>query len=92
MKANNYEKNHGFLVVEDIDSDLVLLPDDSFDQQATQHAQPCVQVNDLKFDSNQIQSDAAFTGLSNLSSFALSQSLLGAARILDGNRKNLSLL
>ncbi|CAF0863435.1 unnamed protein product [Adineta ricciae] len=82
-KTDDYEKNHGFLVVEDIDSDLVLLSDDSFDQQATQHAQPCVQVNDLKFDSNQIQCDAAFAGLCNLSSFAVSQSMLGAARILD---------
>ncbi|CAF1460118.1 unnamed protein product [Adineta ricciae] len=89
VKIDDYEKNHGFLVVEDIDSDLVLLPDDSFDQQATQHAQPCVQINDLKFDSNQIQCDAAFTSLYNLSSFAMSQSILGAARILDENTDGL---
>lgn len=52
---NNHEKNNGYLVVVNPDLEPVLLPNDSFDHQQTQHAQPCVQINELSFDLNQIQ-------------------------------------
>ena len=37
------------------ESEPVLVPNDTFDHQQTQHAQPCMQINDLGFDLNQIQ-------------------------------------
>ncbi len=55
---NNHEKNNGYLVVVNPDSEPVLLPNDSIDNddhQQTQHAQPCVQINHISFDLNQIQ-------------------------------------
>jgi len=51
------KKNNGYLIVENPDSEPVLLPNDSIDDdhQQTQHAQPCVQINHISFDLNQIQ-------------------------------------
>lgn len=37
------------------ESEPVLVPNDTFDHQQTQHAQPCVQINETGFDLNQIQ-------------------------------------
>lgn len=51
----NFERNNGFLVFETPDSEPVLVSDDTIDHQQTQHAQPCVQEDDTKFDLNQIQ-------------------------------------
>lgn len=54
------EKNQGYLFVVTPDSEPVLLPNESLDHhQQTQHAQPCVQINDISFDLNQIQYSSA---------------------------------
>ncbi len=45
----------GFLVVVNPDSEPVLISNEILDHQQTQHAEPCVQINDTSFDLNQIQ-------------------------------------
>ncbi len=37
------------------DIEPVLLPTENLDHQQTQHAEPCVQINEISFDLNQIQ-------------------------------------
>jgi hypothetical protein len=49
------EKNQGYLVVVNPDIEPVLLPTENLDHQQTQHAEPCVQINEISFDLNQIQ-------------------------------------
>ncbi|UJR10181.1 hypothetical protein I4U23_014396 [Adineta vaga] len=85
------EKNRGYIFVDNIDSELILRTDDSLDQLATRHAQPCVQINDLNFDSNQIQYESAMTVSSNIFSAAPSQPFLGLSRILDEKNYGLDL-
>jgi hypothetical protein len=74
---NNREKNIGYLVVVNPDSEPVLLPNDSIDDdhQQTQHAQPCVQINHSSFDLNQIQYTSMTSMTPNLS--PPSETLLG---------------
>jgi len=79
------EKNNGFLVVESLDSDLVLLPDNSLDQQETRHAEPCVQINEVGFDLHQIQYTAPKPVTPNVS--PLQRPFLGLSRMIVGNRK-----
>jgi hypothetical protein len=38
---NDQEKNRGFLLIDQVDADLVLIPNDHNDQQYTSHAEPC---------------------------------------------------
>jgi hypothetical protein len=54
---NNSEKNQGFLLIDQIDADLVLIPNDHIDQQGTRHAEPCehVQIDDAIIDIAHIQ-------------------------------------
>lgn len=54
----NNEKNDGFLMVTNPESEPILLPNETSDHQQTQHAQPCMQINDTNFDLNQIQYSA----------------------------------
>jgi len=54
-RENDCEKNNGYLVVVTPDSEPILVQNDSIDHQQTQHAQPCVQINEATFDLNQIQ-------------------------------------
>lgn len=37
----NQEKNQGFLYVDQVDGDLIVIPNDNTDQQYTRHAEPC---------------------------------------------------
>ncbi len=54
---NNDEKNRGFLLIEQVDTDLVLIPHDNIDQQHTRHAEPCEhgQIEEDNVDINRIQ-------------------------------------
>jgi hypothetical protein len=38
---NEQEKNRGFILIDQVDGDLVLIPNDTTDQQHTRHAEPC---------------------------------------------------
>jgi hypothetical protein len=57
---HDQEKNQGFILIDQIDSDLVLIPTDHNDPQHTRHAEPCehgqidddiVDINHLQFES-----------------------------------------
>jgi len=48
------KKNRGFLLIDEIDSDLVLIPNDHIDSQHTRHAVPC-DYDDDTVDISQIQ-------------------------------------
>ena len=54
---NDEEKNRGFLLIDQVDADLVLISNENGDQQHTRHAEPCVheQVAGDTLDVNQIQ-------------------------------------
>jgi hypothetical protein len=52
---NNPERNNGYLLVVTPDAEPLVLSNDTIDHQQTQHAQPCVQINEDSFDLNQIQ-------------------------------------
>jgi hypothetical protein len=52
---HHHEKNNGYIVVVSPDTDPAFLPNENLDHQQTQHAQPCVQINEESFDLNQIQ-------------------------------------
>ncbi|CAF1109174.1 unnamed protein product [Rotaria magnacalcarata] len=54
---NHNEKNNGFLFVDQIDTDLVLIQTDTFDQQSTRHPEPCgfPPIYDDNMDINQMQ-------------------------------------
>jgi hypothetical protein len=51
------EKNRGFVLIDQVDSDLVLIPNDNNDPQHTRHAEPCEhgQIDDDIVDINHIQ-------------------------------------
>jgi len=49
----NHEKNRGFLLIDEVDSDLVLIPNDHIDSQHTRHAVPCDYDDDI-VDINQL--------------------------------------
>jgi hypothetical protein len=55
--GNDDEKNRGFLLIDQVDADLVLIPNDANDQQHTRHAEPCEhgQIDEDSVDVNQIQ-------------------------------------
>ncbi|UJR35843.1 hypothetical protein I4U23_028587 [Adineta vaga] len=54
--GHNADKNRGFLLIDQLDSDLVLIPGDNNDQQHTRHAEPCAHeyVEEDTLDVNQI--------------------------------------
>jgi hypothetical protein len=54
---NDAEKNQGFLLIDQVDSDLVLIPNDVNDPQHTRHAEPCEHgpIVEDPVDINQIQ-------------------------------------
>lgn len=54
--GNDQEKNHGYLLIDHVDSDLVLIPTDNSDAQHTRHAEPCEhgQIDDDIVDINEV--------------------------------------
>ncbi|CAF4526416.1 unnamed protein product, partial [Rotaria socialis] len=52
---NEQDKNRGYLMVEKSETGLIVLPNDSIDQELTQYAQSCVHMDELSFDPSQIQ-------------------------------------
>jgi hypothetical protein len=54
---NDQEKNRGFILIDQVDGDLVLIPNDNTDQQHTRHAEPCKhgQIDDDTVNIDQIQ-------------------------------------
>jgi len=62
---NDQEKNRGFILVDQVDGDLVLIPNDNTDQQHTRHAQPCEhgQIDDdtVNIDHIQLESTTPVT-------------------------------
>ncbi|CAF0975201.1 unnamed protein product [Adineta steineri] len=80
------EKYHGYLVVETLNSELIVQPYDNLDQQATQHAEPCVQTNDDNFDLNQIQYASVTPVLPNPS--PLQRPILGLSRLHNHDQSN----
>jgi hypothetical protein len=55
--GDDHEKNNGFLLIDQVDKDLVLISSDNIDQQRTRHAEPCVhgQIDEESIDINRIQ-------------------------------------
>ncbi len=55
------ERNQGFLLINQVDSDLVLIPNDHNDSLHTRHAEPCEhgQIDDDIVDVDHIQLDSS---------------------------------
>ena len=82
--STDNEKNHGYLVVESPNSDVVVFANDDLEQLTTRRAQSCVQINEVHFDPNQIQCESDATMTPSVS--PLPQSMLGLSRIHGGKR------
>ena len=78
-------RDDDYLVVAGSESDLLVLRQDTLDQQQTRDGQSCVQIDDAPFDLNQIQYTSPTPARPNLS--PLQPPVLGLSRMLTANRK-----
>ncbi|CAF0885232.1 unnamed protein product [Rotaria sp. Silwood1] len=64
--TNNQDKNKGYLMVEKFNSDFIVLPNDSIDQDVIQNTQSSIRINETILDCNSIEYPSTISNTNNL--------------------------